>query len=84
MKLKDSNGKIRWTLNFYMVIISENLSLTLQQISDKIWLLYEEFVINSKQFWYLLQVIWNVNECLERYEIKYKDVDCTQSECFYW
>ena len=36
--------------------------------------LYEEFVINYKQFWYLLQVILDVNECLNNYEIKYKDV----------
>ena len=60
-----------------MVIISENLSLTLLQISDKNVTTYEEFVINSDQFWYLLQVILDVNECLDRYEIKYKNVYCT-------
>ena len=61
-----------------MVIISENLSLTLLQIFNKnVTPTHEEFVIHYEQFWYLLQVILDVNECLDRYEIKYKNVYCT-------
>ena len=65
-----------WTVHW--VIISENLSLTLLQISilknvtphscmKSLW--------SIMKFWYLLQVILDVNECLKNYEIKYKDVD---------